>query len=252
MNIALINLSGNVGKSTLAVHLFAAMRPGAKIISVESVNSSDTDTIQGIEVEEIEASSFREIFRELMMAEGDVILDVGASNVTRFMAEMKKFKSAVHEIDLIVVPVVPQEKQQRDTISTLEWLSDVKDEANHGFDPKRIRVVFNQFANDGVSLVDAYSQIYGYLESTGNRAAYKPEAVVVSNELYDRVKGSGKTIRELAEDKTDWRAKRTEARAAGDLSGMEEAVDGQMNKDLAQTAQENLAEVWKIIGIGKK
>ena len=43
-----------------------------------------------------------------------------------------------------------------------------------------------------------------------------------------------------------------EARAAGDLSGMEEAVDGQMNKDLAQTAQENLAEVWKIIGIGKK
>ena len=246
MNIALINLSGNVGKSTLAVHLFAAMRPGAKIISVESVKSSDADTIQGIEVEEIEASSFREIFRELMMAEGDVILDVGASNVTRFMAEMKKFKSAVHEIDLIVVPVVPQEKQQRDTISTLEWL------AERGFDPKRIRVVFNQFANDGVSLVDAYSQIYGYLESTGNRAAYKPEAVVVSNELYDRVKGSGKTIRELAEDKTDWRAKRTEARAAGDLSGMEEAVDGQMNKDLAQTAQENLAEVWKIIGIGKK
>ena len=59
-------------------------------------------------------------------------------------------------------------------------------------------------------------------------------------------------VRELAEDKTDWRAKRTEARAAGDLSGMEEAVDGQMNKDLAQTAQENLAEVWKIIGIGKK
>ena len=50
MNIALINLSGNVGKSTLAVHLFAAMRPGAKIISVESVNSSDADTIQGIEV----------------------------------------------------------------------------------------------------------------------------------------------------------------------------------------------------------
>ena len=133
MNIALINLSGNVGKSTLAVHLFAAMRPGAKIISVESVNSSDADTIQGIEVEEIEASSFREIFRELMMAEGDVILDVGASNVTRFMAEMKKFKSAVHEIDLIVVPVVPQEKQQRDTISTLEWL------AERGFDPKRIQ-----------------------------------------------------------------------------------------------------------------
>jgi coenzyme F420-reducing hydrogenase delta subunit len=246
MNIALINLSGNVGKSTLAVHLFAAMRPGAKIISVESVNASDTDTIQGIEVEEIEASSFREIFKELMMAKGDVILDVGASNVTRFMSEMKKFKSAVHEIDLIVVPVVPQEKQQRDTISTLEWL------AERGFDPKKIRVVFNQFANDGVPLTSAYGQICGYLETTEKRAMYKPEAVIVSNDLFDRVKGTGKTIRELSEDKTDWRAKRTEAREAGDITGMEEAVDGQMNRDLAQTAQENLSEVWKIIGGGKK
>lgn len=246
MNIALINLSGNVGKSTLAVHLFAAMRPGAKIISVESVNASDADTVQGIEVEEIEASSFRDIFRELTMAQGDVILDVGASNVTRFMAEMKKFKSAVHEIDLIVVPVVPQEKQQRDTISTLEWL------AERGFDPKRIRIIFNQYANDGVPLASAFSQICGYLESTKNRATYKPEAVVVSNDLYDRVKGTGKTIRELSEEKTDWRAKRVDARAAGDITGMEEAVDGQMNQDLAQTAQENLAEVWKIIGVSKQ
>lgn len=246
MNIALINLSGNVGKSTLAVHLFAAMRPGAKIISVESINASDADTVEGIEVEEIEASSFRDIFKELMMTQGDVILDVGASNVTRFMAEMRKFKSAVHEIDWIIVPVVPQEKQQRDTISTLEWL------AERGFDPKRIRIIFNQYLNDGVPLPSAFPQIYGYLESTGNRAAYQPEAVIVSNELFDRVKATGKTIRELAEDKTDWRAKRAEARAAGDQSGMEDAVDGQINKDLAQTAQENLAEVWKIIGIGKK
>ena len=245
MNIALINLSGNVGKSTLAVHLFAAMRPNAKIISVESVNASDADTIEGVEVAEIEASSFRDIFKELMMATDDVILDVGASNVTRFMSEMKKFKSAVHEIDLIIVPVVPQEKQQRDTISTLEWLNE------RGFDPKKIRVIFNQFDNDGVPLTTAFGQIYGYLESTGSKATYLPEAVIATNELYDRVKGTGKTIKELAEDPTDWRAKRAEARAAGDITGLEDVVDGQINHDLAQTAQENLAGVWNIV-MGKK
>jgi len=244
MNIALINLSGNVGKSTLAVHLFAAHRPGAKIISVESVNTSDADTIQGVEVEEIEASSFREIFKQLMMATGDVILDVGASNVTRFMSEMARFKSAVHEIDLIVVPVVPQEKQQRDTINTLEWLHE------RGFDPKRIRVIFNQFDDAGVPLESAFSQIYGYLQATPGAATYQPEAIIRTNELYDRVKGTGKTIRELAEDKTDWRAQRAQARTDGDVTGMELAVDGQINKDLAETAQENLASVWKLIESG--
>jgi hypothetical protein len=162
MNIALINLSGNVGKSTLAVHLFAAMRPGAKIISVESVNSSDADTIQGIEVEEIEASSFREIFRELMMAEGDVILDVGASNVTRFMAEMKK-QSAVH--DRFDRRRCPRE-QQRDTISTLEWLAERGLTAHSNLQPVR---------HDGVSLVDA-CQIYGYPNppATGPPTSLRP------------------------------------------------------------------------------
>ena len=245
MNIAIINMSGNVGKSTLAVHLFAAMKPGAKIISVESINSSDADNIEGVEVSSIEASNFQDIYKQLMMADGDIILDVGASNVTKFMTEMQRFKSVVHELDMIIVPVVPQEKQQRDTVNTLLWLQERK------FDPKSIRVIFNAYmAGDGIAFESAYANVLSFLKES-NVATYEPRAIINTNEIYDRIKSSTKTIKELAEAKTDWRALRNEARSNGDITGMEEAVDGQINHDLAETAQANIEQVWQII-MGKR
>ena len=232
MIIAVLNLSGNVGKSTISVHCLAANRPGAKLISVESINASDTDSIEGIDVEEIDASNFRNIFKQMMMAE-DAILDVGASNMISFMAEMKKYRSAIKEIDLLIVPVVPQEKQQRDSISTLEWLLTI------GADPKAVRVLFNQYSNDGVPFEQTYELICNYLK--GQKAfKFDPSAVIYENEVFDRVKDSGKTVAQWAEDQTDWRAKRQEARTDGDITGMEDAIDGQMNTDLARAAQENL------------
>jgi len=234
MIIAILNLSGNVGKSTIAVHCFAANRPGAKLISVESINSSDADTVEGIDVEEVEASNFRHIFKQMMMAD-DAILDVGASNMVVFMSELKKYRSALKEVDLLLVPVVPQEKQQRDTIGTLEWLNDM------GVDKKSIRVVFNQYENNGIPVEQAFDQITGFLKSEKYPSSYfDTDAIILANEVFDRVKHTGKTVAQWAEDTTDWRAKRLEARADGDITGMEEAIDGQMNTDLARAAQENL------------
>ncbi|RYE59805.1 MAG: hypothetical protein EOP20_04185, partial [Hyphomicrobiales bacterium] len=66
MKICVLNLSGNVGKSTLAVHLLAAYSPGARILSVESINASAAQGMQGLDVEELGASRFKEILRELM------------------------------------------------------------------------------------------------------------------------------------------------------------------------------------------
>ncbi len=92
--ICVLNLSGNVGKSTLAVHLLAAFTPGAKIVSVETINASNATSVESVEVEEMAASRFKEIFREVMLND-DVIVDVGASNVASFMSEMTRFKSSV-------------------------------------------------------------------------------------------------------------------------------------------------------------
>ena len=242
MKICVLNLSGNVGKSTLAGHLLAAFMPKAKIISVESINASNTQDVTGVDVEELSASRFKEIFRELLIHD-DVIVDVGASNVAAFMSEITRFKSAVGEFDLLVVPTVPADKQQRDTISTIDWLHAL------GVDGRKVRVIFNQYAPDSHEPVHvAYAKVSGYGISEGNgKAVFEPHAIVSHNEVYEMVKRSGRTMGELAADATDWRQARTAAKAAGDADALELAIEGQIAHDLALTAQDNLKQVHDML-----
>lgn len=242
MKICVLNLSGNVGKSTLAVHLLAAFAPGSKIISVESVNASVADDMAGLDVEALSASRFREIFREIMVNDA-LIVDVGASNVAAFMTEMTRFRSAVGEFDLVLVPAVPPDKQQRDTIATVDWLHKL------GIDGRRVRVVFNQYATELLEPVElVYAQVIGFGATDGKgKAVYEPHAVVAHNEVYEMAKLSNKTVRELANDNTDWKAARSEAKRAGDVEALERAMAGQMTHDLAVTAQENLTQVHAML-----
>jgi MinD-like ATPase involved in chromosome partitioning or flagellar assembly len=242
MKICVLNLSGNVGKSTLAVHLLAAYSTGARILSVESINASAADRMQGLEVEELGASRFKEIFRELMQGE-DIIVDVGASNVAAFMTEMKRFKSAVGEFDWVLVPTVPAAKQQLDTIATIDWLHEL------GLDGCKVRVIFNQYASDTQDPIEVvYSQVLGYAGADGkDKAVYEPHAVVDHNEAYELAKDCGQVVRELAGSATDWRAVRGEAKRAGDMAALERAMSGQMTHDLAVTAHENLMRVHALL-----
>jgi MinD-like ATPase involved in chromosome partitioning or flagellar assembly len=242
MKTCVLNLSGNVGKSTLAVHLLAAFAPASKIISVESINASNVNDVETLDVEELSASRFKEIFREIMLND-EVIVDVGASNVAAFMTEMTRFKSAVGEFDLVLVPTVPADKQQRDTIATIDWLHKL------GIDGQKVRVLFNQYPTEDLEPIElVYAQIAGYGATDGKgKAVFEPHAVVTLNEVYELAKSSKKTIMELAQDGTDWKAARGEAKRAGDLVALERAMSGQMTHDLAVTAHENLSQVHRTL-----
>lgn len=242
MKICVLNLSGNVGKSTLAVHLLAAFAPGARIVSVESINATDVDRMPSLDVESLSASRFKDIFREVM-AHDEVIVDVGASNVAAFMVEMTRFRSAVGEFDQVLVPTVPADKQQRDTIATIEWLHGL------GIEGRRVRVVFNQYATETLEPVAlAYAQVVGYGATDGRgKAVYEPYAVVAHNEIYELAKSARRTVPALAEDATDWKAARRAARQAGDAHALEAAMAGQIRHDLACTARDNLAQVHALL-----
>ena len=242
MKICVLNLSGNVGKSTLAVHLLAAFTPRAKIISVESINASNLNDVEAMDVEELSASRFKEIFREIMVND-EVIVDVGASNVGVFMTEMTRFKSAVGEFDLVLVPTVPADKQQRDTIATIDWLHKL------GIEGHKVRVLFNQYATEALEPIElVYAQVTGYGASDGQgKAVFEPYAVMALNEVYEMAKASKKTIKDLAMDGTDWKAARGQAKQAGDLVALERAISGQMTHDLAVTAHENLSQVHGLL-----
>ena len=238
MKICVLNLSGNVGKSTLAVHLLAAFTPGARIVSVESINASAANEVEGLDVEELSASRFKEIFREIMLGD-DVIVDVGASNVAAFMSEMKRFKSAVGEFDLVLVPTVPADKQQRDTIATIDWLHEL------GLDGRKVRVVFNQYATDALDPVEVvYAQVLGYAAADG-----KGKAVYRAARGHRPQRGLSNWPRSRARPCANSQARgrleggAPEAKRAGDMEALERAMSGQMTHDLAVTAQQNLARV---------
>jgi len=115
MKIAVINFSGNVGKSTIARHLLAPRMPGASVVSVESINadSASEKTIRG--------TAFGQLQQDLQM-EHSAIVDVGASNVEQFLALMRQYDESHDDYDLFIVPTVPAPKQQKDTFECVREL----------------------------------------------------------------------------------------------------------------------------------
>ena len=122
MKIATVNYSGSVGKTVTTSHLLAPRIPDAEIIAVESTNESAADL--GLDVEQMRGGQFGRLFRKLLMAEA-AIVDVGASNIEDFLAELVKYDQAHLEIDYYVLPVVSSGKAQRETIKTIQALSEM-------------------------------------------------------------------------------------------------------------------------------
>lgn len=118
MKIAVINFSGNVGKSTVARHLLAPRIPDAQVLAVETINSDGTDD------EAVKGKEFGEL-QEAMQLLDAAVVDIGASNVEAVMAVMRRFRKSHEDFDYYVVPTVPEKKQQRDTISTINALAEL-------------------------------------------------------------------------------------------------------------------------------
>jgi len=148
--IVTINYTGTVGKTTLTANLLAPRMPEAPIIAVESIN--ETAEKLGLDVEKLRGDQFRDLFQRLMV-EDQAIVDVGASNVEDFMANLEDFDEAHEEIDYYVIPVISGTKEQQETIVMISNLAAL------GVPPCKIRVVFNRVKRDVASefpMIKAY------------------------------------------------------------------------------------------------
>ena len=135
LKAAVLNNSGNVGKSTICQTLLKPRLDGAEIIKVETINSDGTNDSK------LSAKEFDEILKRIDDVDCTLI-DIGASNIEQFMVQMLEFQGSHELIDLFIVPVTPQEKQQRDSIATINNLLD------SGVDEDRIKVIFNMAEKD--------------------------------------------------------------------------------------------------------
>jgi hypothetical protein len=146
MKVAVINFSGNVGKSTVARHLLLPRMPEAEFVAVESINADEGTG------ESVRGKQFGQLQEQLLLIDAAVI-DVGASNVEDFIKLMQQYRGSHEDFDFFVVPAVKEAKQIKDTIATITAL------AAMGVPAERIRVVFNKLEPDE-TVEEAFFPLY--------------------------------------------------------------------------------------------
>jgi len=191
MKVAVINFSGNVGKTTVARHLLAPRIAGAEVIAVESINADDGQT------QALRGRQFGEL-QEYLQTVDNVVVDIGASNVEDLLALMRKYRGSHEDFDYFVIPTVPALKQQQDTIATLAEL------ARLGIPASKLKLVFNQ-VEDGTDISELFDTLLAFIEQNPLTQA-NTLCSLGANEIYGRVKGTGTSLAELANDETDYKA----------------------------------------------
>jgi hypothetical protein len=196
MKIAVINFSGNVGKTTVARHLLVPRIAGAELIAVESINADDGQN------QAVRGSQFGQL-QEYLQTVDNVVVDIGASNVEDLLALMRKYRGSHEDFDYFVIPTVPALKQQQDTIATLAELARI------GIPVSKMKVVFNQIEDDA-RISELFASLFAFIE----QHQFAPASTLCklgANEIYERVKGSDVDLSELVRDETDYKAQIAEA-----------------------------------------
>jgi hypothetical protein len=196
MKVAVINFSGNVGKSTIARHLLVPRIEGAELVVVETLNADDRDGAQALR-----GRQFGEL-QEYLQTVDNVVVDIGASNVEELLALMRKYQGSHEDFDCFVVPTVPALKQQRDTIATLAELS------NLGVAPERMKLIFNM-VEDGIEVADAFDTLLAFIQQSPV-AQVDVRCRLGLNEIYARLRlaraTSARELTAIASDETDYKA----------------------------------------------
>ncbi|HEY8707753.1 MAG TPA: StbB family protein [Burkholderiaceae bacterium] len=194
MKIAVINFSGNVGKTTISRHLLVPRIQGAELIAIESINADE-----GFEGQALRGRQFAEL-QEYMQTVDSVVVDIGASNVEDLLTLMRRYQGSHDDFDFFVIPTVAALKQQQDTMATLIEL------ARLGVAPSRLKVIFNM-AEDGVDVAQSFELLLAFLEEHPLASA-STRCRLGANEIYGRIKGMGAAVdlAALAKDTTDYKS----------------------------------------------
>lgn len=185
--ILIANNSGNVGKSTLTNHMFVPRLKDCKAIRVETLNEDGINTGEKWSAEMIDS-----VFKEIFDASGNVVVDVGSSNIETFNRKLAEDFAGSHEFfDYIIIPITPEAKQQKDSINIIDTYLLM------GVPKSKIKVVFNRVNTQR----DLESQFSIFL----SKHPMKPSEISFVNEvaLFKSLEQHGFTYDDIAQDDRD-------------------------------------------------
>ena len=230
MRVATINVSGNVGKTTIATNLLYPRLPGAELFEIETVNTGLQ--IKAAEIKTMRASSYGALIDKIIMLK-TAIIDVGASNIEGFFREMNELDGSHEDIDVFLIPVVRDEKIINESVKTAMLLSGL------GIPADKIKIVFNRFPKD-LDLEEAFSAIFKVAKARGEFTVSK-DAVIYENPVYSDLNKMRISLRELNDDATDYRATLSEAK---DEKEQKRCLAMIAMKRRASSATQNLDDVF--------
>lgn len=230
MKIAIVNFSGNVGKTTIANSLLRPRlpNPNTPYLAIETINDGANTE------KKIEADDYGNLFEEMMLLD-DIVVDVGSSNIEGTIKKMKEFRGSHEEFDYFIVPTDTGHKQQIDTQATLLELVGL------GIKPSKIRLIFNK--------VDKMDKLEADFADVINKAKPLkiriPNVGIARNEVYERLRLSNMTIEQLLAMKD----LRSQAKEAADIAKKKELLALFATQSLAINAKENLDVVYKDLAL---
>lgn len=229
LKIAVVNFSGNVGKSTIARHLLGPRLPKAVVVAVETINSDGAGEVM------VKGSDFGRLQEDLLL-EDCAIIDVGASNIEQFMSLMRMYRGSQDDFDLFVVPCVPELKQQKDTVECVKALSEL------GVEPSKIWIVFNM-VDVGSDVAEVFEPVLRFVEAEG-KCRVDVRATIHKNEVFARLRGLPETIQSILDDPRDFKAEIKKTSVPDERLVLAEKLSIQR---LAKGVQENLDEVFSVL-----
>ncbi|MGR5298471.1 StbB family protein [Vibrio mediterranei] len=207
IKIAVLNHSGNVGKSTICNTLLIPRIKGSELIRVETINAD------GSAGEKVSSKDMTNVIERIDMLDKTVI-DIGSSNIENFIKGIKENVGAHEDIDIYLLPVTPDFKQQQDTVNSICELNDM------GVESKRIGILLNRV--DVTTTLESQFKILsesGVLEQTATNNVHSC-LIIPESEIFTLISLIGTSYHEAVNDDTDYRKAIREASEKTIRSGL--------------------------------
>jgi len=149
--ICVISNTGNSGKTVISRYLLYPRMPNADVFSIETRNNSLSDL--GLKnVKTYTGDQLQNLLSDLIRCES-AIIDVGTSNVDAFFNEAKILEDSIDDFDLILIPVIPEEKSDEEGIRIYRELIENK------VNPKKITFLPNR-VKDSDEIIKRLPMLY--------------------------------------------------------------------------------------------
>jgi hypothetical protein len=190
--VVVMNFDGTVGKTTvtdqqIAPRLYDGASP-LKKFRIESLNSGGHE---GDGTKEVDASKLNAIAVAILTARGNVLIDIGASNVVDTMSRLQRLEGFSKRITHWLIPATPDLKVHEGTLATVQFLLSL------GVDSGAITVLPNRI-NERTFKTD-FSNLRNALKQKGVRCC---DIGIPENEVFNFA--GDRTIKEIVEDRTDY------------------------------------------------